>query len=133
MSTPTGIEALVCADIARRQAHGIQKYGTTVADNPLTHAQWLQHAYEEALDLAVYLKRTLAEVAVERPQRSGFAVFPCTWKLEVGPFTRESEPPIAVFEFAHHAEAYGRQWWPGYFEVRPWSDIDAGVQSSRSA
>jgi len=54
----TGVEADVCRDIAERQARGIAKYKTTVADNPLTLRQWLQHAYEEALDLAVYLKRT---------------------------------------------------------------------------
>lgn len=38
---------------------GLAKYGTTVADNPLSHEQWLRHAYEEALDLAVYLRRAL--------------------------------------------------------------------------
>ena len=51
----SGVEALVCRDIARRQYLGMVKYGTTVADNPLTREQWLEHAYEEALDLAVYL------------------------------------------------------------------------------
>lgn len=59
---PTGIEAEVCAEIARRQALGIAKYGQTVADNPLSLRQWLQHALEEALDLAVYLKRSIAEL-----------------------------------------------------------------------
>jgi len=58
---PSGIEALVCADIAKRQQVGIAKYGTTVAENPLSHMQWLQHAYEECLDMAVYLKRAMAE------------------------------------------------------------------------
>lgn len=58
----TGTEADVCADIAKRQALGINKYGTTVRDNPLTHRQWLQHAYEEALDLAIYLKRAMEEI-----------------------------------------------------------------------
>ena len=57
----SGIEAMVCDDIAKRQQVGIAKYGTTVAGNPLTHAQWLQHAYEECLDMAVYLKRAMAE------------------------------------------------------------------------
>ena len=57
----SGIEALVCEDIAKRQQVGIAKYGTTVADNPLTHQQWLQHAYEECLDMAVYLKRAMTE------------------------------------------------------------------------
>lgn len=56
---PSGIEALVCDDIAKRQQLGISKYGTTVADNPLTHFEWLQHAYEECLDMAVYLRRAI--------------------------------------------------------------------------
>lgn len=54
-------EALVCVDIRYRQQLGVKKYGTTVAENPLTEEQWLQHAYEEALDLAIYLKRLLQE------------------------------------------------------------------------
>lgn len=62
---PTGIEAEVCADIARRQAFGIAKYGQTVADNPLTLREWLQHAYEESLDLPIYLKRAIAEIDAE--------------------------------------------------------------------
>ena len=60
--TPTGIEALVCADIAQRQALGIAKYGTTVAQNPLELRQWLQHQYEELLDAAVYTRRAMAEL-----------------------------------------------------------------------
>lgn len=62
MSTPTGIEKIVCDDIARRQAYGIAKYGTTVADNPLTLREWLNHAYEETLDKAVYLRHAIAEI-----------------------------------------------------------------------
>lgn len=58
----TGIEALVCEEIAMRQQKGIAKYGTTVADNPLALRQWLQHALEEALDKAVYLRRAIAEI-----------------------------------------------------------------------
>src|SRR5262249_25011163 len=49
----------VRADLARRAHFGLQKYGMTVSDNPLSHREWLQHAYEEALDLAVYLRRAL--------------------------------------------------------------------------
>lgn len=60
--SPTGIEKQVCDDIAERQQKGIAKYGTTVAENPLTHKQWLQHAYEEALDMAIYLKRAMQNV-----------------------------------------------------------------------
>ncbi|HQQ68776.1 MAG TPA: hypothetical protein PLL92_00465 [Alicycliphilus sp.] len=59
---PEGIEAEVCADIARRQQMGINKYGTTVADNPLSLRQWLTHQYEELLDAAIYCKRAIAEI-----------------------------------------------------------------------
>lgn len=58
----TGTEAAVCNDIRERQAFGITKYGTTVRDNPLPLRQWLQHAYEECLDQAVYLKRAMEEM-----------------------------------------------------------------------
>ncbi len=57
-----GTEADVCLDIAKRQQLGIKKYGVTVRENELTHVQWLQHAYEEALDHAVYLKRAIEEL-----------------------------------------------------------------------
>lgn len=50
---PTGVEARVCADIAARQRLGIAKYGCTVEQSP---DDMLCHAYQEALDLAVYLK-----------------------------------------------------------------------------
>ena len=59
---PSGIELEVCQDITKRQMLGIHKYGRTVAENPLTHKQWLQHAYEECLDQAVYLKRAMREL-----------------------------------------------------------------------
>jgi hypothetical protein len=63
---PTGTEARVCEDIARRQQLGISKYGTTVSENPLPLKQWLQHAYEETLDKAIYLKRSIEELE-DRP------------------------------------------------------------------
>lgn len=58
----SGTEARVCDDIAARQAVGIAKYGQTVEANPLKLKEWLQHAYEECLDQAVYLKRAIEEL-----------------------------------------------------------------------
>lgn len=63
----SGTEARVCADIAQRQLMGLRKYGTTVADNPLSQRQWLQHAYEEALDLAIYLRRSIEQMQADAP------------------------------------------------------------------
>jgi hypothetical protein len=58
----TGTEARVCAMIARRQKLGINKYGTTVENNPLPLVEWLNHALEEALDQAIYLARAIDEL-----------------------------------------------------------------------
>lgn len=46
----------VRADLLRRSDLGIEKYGTTLAGGGYSHLQYLQHAYEEALDLANYLQ-----------------------------------------------------------------------------
>jgi hypothetical protein len=55
----SGIEAKVCEDIVKRQQLGLAKYGMSVADNPALFRVWLQHAYEECLDQAVYLKKAI--------------------------------------------------------------------------
>jgi hypothetical protein len=46
---------IVIEDMALRRALGISRYGkTVVADD--ANEDWLQHAYEEALDMTVYLR-----------------------------------------------------------------------------
>jgi hypothetical protein len=62
MISVEGTEGRVVFDIMTRQKKGIAKYGTTVAANPLSHKEWLQHAYEEALDMAIYLRRAIEEI-----------------------------------------------------------------------
>lgn len=62
-----GTEARVCDDIAQRQRRGISKYGTSVEGNPLPLKAWLQHAYEEHLDAAIYLRRALEQLEREDP------------------------------------------------------------------
>ena len=59
---PTGIEALVCKDIAARQVKGLASYGVSLADNPLGLLSWLQHSYEERLDDVLYMRRAMEEV-----------------------------------------------------------------------
>lgn len=63
MSDP--ITAALCAELHARAARGLTKYGVSVSDNPLTPREWLQHAKEEALDLATYLER-LIRIEAER-------------------------------------------------------------------
>ena len=50
---------------------GINKYGTTVAENPLSLREWLVHAKEEALDQAIYLQRAIEEIDAQEGRRHG--------------------------------------------------------------
>lgn len=59
---PTGTEARLCELIAKRQALGLQKYGKTLADNPLDLRAWLMHMLEELLDGAAYCLRAIEEI-----------------------------------------------------------------------
>lgn len=59
------IEQQVCQDILERQKLGIAKYGTTVAENPLSLREWLQHSYEEKLDDLIYMKRAIVAINEE--------------------------------------------------------------------
>jgi hypothetical protein len=49
----------VIDDILFREEKGRAEYGTTMDRKDLSEEQWLQHAYEEALDLAIYLKKII--------------------------------------------------------------------------
>lgn len=44
-------------DIASRAEVGLNKYNTTMDREDLIASDWVQHAYEECLDMALYLKR----------------------------------------------------------------------------
>ena len=41
---------------------GLNKYGVDTTRQDLTNIQWLRHAQEEALDLAVYLQRIINDL-----------------------------------------------------------------------
>ena len=59
-----GVERIVCDKILERAELGKNKYGVTMERTDLSIEQWLTHAQEEALDLAIYLekiKQVLAE------------------------------------------------------------------------
>ena len=54
-------------DLYKREIRGLREYGTTMDRTDLSQDEWLQHAYEEALDLCLYLKKLLLTNA---PQKS---------------------------------------------------------------
>ena len=53
------IQSQVIADIEARREIGIQRYGTAL--QPFNGRDALRDAYEEALDLAMYLRQIIAE------------------------------------------------------------------------
>ena len=52
--TMSRIEDEVCKKIKARSDVGKRKYGVTMEEETLTRLEWLIHAQEEAMDLAVY-------------------------------------------------------------------------------
>lgn len=55
----SGITDRLCAELRARSERGVQKYGVSLDAANLTPAQILQHAKEEALDLAAYLQKLI--------------------------------------------------------------------------
>jgi hypothetical protein len=49
-------------DLLERSQTGVKKYGVTLEREDLDLKDWLQHAYEETLDQANYLKRAILEI-----------------------------------------------------------------------
>ena len=56
------IVASVREDLKQRSELGIKKYNTTLDRTDLSLKDWLQHAYEETLDNALYLKRAMKDL-----------------------------------------------------------------------
>ncbi len=62
MKPPSTILQIVIAELKVREERGLSKYGTTMDRKDLTTKEWLQHAYEESLDLSLYLKKLIEEL-----------------------------------------------------------------------
>lgn len=56
------IEEKVIEQIRERSEVGKNKYGVTMERTDLTLLEWVQHAQEEAMDLAVYLEKIKSEL-----------------------------------------------------------------------
>ena len=41
----------------KRSERGLEKYGTTLERNDLTHLEWLQHLQEELMDATLYIEK----------------------------------------------------------------------------
>jgi hypothetical protein len=49
----------VIDDMRKREAKGKKEYGTTLDRQDLSNDDWMDYAYEEALDLSLYLKKII--------------------------------------------------------------------------
>ncbi len=48
--------------MASRSAQGMATYGVPMTREDVSTIEWLRHAQEEALDLAVYLERVISDL-----------------------------------------------------------------------
>ncbi len=76
---PDRVSEAVRADLLLRSVHGWRKYGAGLDTNPAPLADALKHAYEEALDLATYLKWSIlklegSDLAPDQSRRTGLGV-----------------------------------------------------------
>lgn len=55
------IEDCVASKLKARALAGFNKYGVTMERTDLSRLDWLIHAQEEAMDLAVYLERLIQD------------------------------------------------------------------------
>lgn len=55
------IEDAVASKLKTRALAGFNKYGVTMERKDLSRLDWLIHAQEEAMDLAVYLERLICD------------------------------------------------------------------------
>jgi hypothetical protein len=65
----SSIENKVCIKILDRAEVGEKKYGTTMERTDLSTIDWVKHAQEEAMDLAVYLEKILDLLTKEQKQK----------------------------------------------------------------
>lgn len=58
--------------LKQRAEVGLAKYGVDTTRQDLTPIEWLRHAQEEAMDLAVYLQRVITDLekALSQPDAS---------------------------------------------------------------
>lgn len=52
--------------VLRRSEAGLKTYGTSMLRPDVSHVEWLRHAQEEALDLAVYLERIIHDLVGDK-------------------------------------------------------------------
>ena len=71
LELPSDILEKVIDDMVRREKAGFVKYNTTMDREDLSLVEWLNHAYEETLDKALYLKKSI-ELMTKEGKHTGY-------------------------------------------------------------
>lgn len=66
------IVSSVIEQIKQRSEAGFNKYGTNMERTDLSLIDWLQHAQEEAMDLAIYLERIKQDLIASKKLEESF-------------------------------------------------------------
>lgn len=64
-------EENVINKIRQRRDKGRTKYGVSMERTDLSRIDWLNHAQQEAMDLAIYLERLIRDEEAEQNERKG--------------------------------------------------------------
>lgn len=67
----SALVSAVMADLADREKRRLGWPLVRKGREDLTHRDWLRHAYEEALDTAVYLKKAMQELDAAKGNEDG--------------------------------------------------------------
>lgn len=51
--------------MAKRSEQGMKTYGVPMTRPDVSTIEWLRHAQEEAMDLAVYLERVISDLSAD--------------------------------------------------------------------
>jgi hypothetical protein len=63
----------------QRSRTGIEKYGTTLHDNPLPLGRWLTHLQEELMDATLYVERLRSELEQNPKFPDGHVITKESW------------------------------------------------------
>lgn len=103
------VQSQVIADIEKRIELGIVRYGTAL--QPFNGRNMLKDAYEEALDLAVYLRGALIEQEAKEARMLALVM-----PNACPPHPLTETPCIdSPGHEASHLDGQGRYWWDGGF------------------
>lgn len=98
-------EERVIAKIRQRRTIGLAKYGIGVERSDLTTLEWIRHAQEEAMDLAVYLERLQVSVSPGNAehQKEGYAVCPECRGTQFHHSRCRTRPPLRKPDASEHS------------------------------